>query len=154
MGSTIVPVVKSDGKIRICSDYKLTVNQSTWIDKYPLPKADDLFVSLFSGTKFSKLDLAHVYLQLCLDEKSKSLVTINTHHGLFQYNQLPFGISASPTIFQRTIDSLLQGIPNVCAYLDDILITGASEKEHLQNLYSVVQTTRSRLTVEEIKVLF
>ena len=134
----IVPVMKSDGKIRICGDYKLTVNQSARVDKYPLPKADDLFVSLSGGTKFSKLDLAHAYLQLCLDDKSKTLVTINTHRGLFQYNRLPFGVSAAPAIFQRTIDSLLQGIPNTCAYLDDIIITGKTEEEHLQNLSAVL----------------
>ena len=124
----IVPVVKSDGKIRICGDYKLTVNQSARVDKYPLPKADDLFVSLSGGTKFSKLDLAHAYLQLCLDDKSKTLVTINTHRGLFQYNRLPFGVSAAPAIFQRTIDSLLQGIPNTCAYLDDIKTHGSESR--------------------------
>ena len=46
----IVPVVKSDGKIRICGDYKLTINQAARVDKYPLPKADDLFASLSGGT--------------------------------------------------------------------------------------------------------
>ena len=95
-------------------------------------------MSLSGGTKFSKLDLAHAYLQLCLDDKSKSLVTINTHRGLFEYNRLPFGVSTAPAIFQRSIDSLLQGIPNVCAYLDDIIITGKTEEEHLQNLSAVL----------------
>lgn len=33
----IVPVVKSDGKVRICGDYKVTINQSAKIDKYPIP---------------------------------------------------------------------------------------------------------------------
>ena len=134
----IVPVVKGDGKIRICGDYKLTINQSARVDKYPLPKADDIFVSLSGGTKFSKLDLAHAYLQLCLDDKSKALVTINTHRGLFEYNRLPFGVCTAPGIFQRTIDSLLQGIPNVCAYLDDIIVTGRNEEEHLRNLSAVL----------------
>ena len=46
----IVPVVKSDRKIRICGDYKMTINQLSQVDKYPLPKADDLFVSLSGGT--------------------------------------------------------------------------------------------------------
>ena len=110
----IVPIVKSDGKIRIC---KMTINQSSRVDKYPLPKADDLFVSLSGGTKFSKLDLAHAYLQLCLEDKSKSLVTINTHHGLFEYNRLPFGVSTAPAIFQQTIDSLLQGTYSQCVCL-------------------------------------
>ena len=49
----IMPVVKGDGKIRICGDYKLTINQSARVDKYPLPKAYDIFVSLSGGTKFS-----------------------------------------------------------------------------------------------------
>jgi len=134
----IVPMLISDGKIRLCGNYKLTVNQAARVNKYPLHKVDDLFVSLSGGTKFSKLDLAHAYLQLCLEESSKSLVTINTHRGLFQYNHLPFGVSTASAIFQRTIDSLLQGILNVCAYLDDILITGKIDKEHLQNLSTVL----------------
>ena len=37
----IVPVVKSDGKIRIYGNYNMTINQSSRVDKYPLPKADD-----------------------------------------------------------------------------------------------------------------
>ena len=136
----IVPIVKSDGKIRICGDYKLIVNQSTKVDQYPLHTAEGIFTSLSGGAKFSKLDLAHAYLQLYLDDKSKKLVTINTHRGLFEYNRLPFGVSTAPAIFQRTIDSLLQDIPNVYAYmyLDDILITGKSDEDHLQNLSAVL----------------
>ena len=34
----IVPVLKKDGTIRICGDYKLTVNQAAKIDSYLLPK--------------------------------------------------------------------------------------------------------------------
>ena len=89
-----------------------------------------MFASLAGRTKFSKLDLAHAYQQVCLDESSKHLTTINTHHGLFAYNRLPFGVSTVPAIFQRLVDSLLQGIPNVGAYLDDILITGRNDEEH------------------------
>ena len=136
----IIPIVKIDGSIRICGDYKLTVNQAARVDKYPLPKAEELtlFASLAGGTKFSKLDLAHAYQQVCLDEASKHLTTINTHRGLFIYNRLPFGVSTAPAIFQRIVDSLLQGIANVVAYLDDILITGRNDEEHLQNLERVL----------------
>ena len=51
-------------------------------------------------------------------------MTINTHKGLFKYNRLPFGVASAPAIFQRTIESLLQGMKHVVAYIDDILITG------------------------------
>ena len=65
-------------------------------------------------------------------------MVINTHKGLFRYNRLPFGVSAAPAIFQRTIEGVLQGISNVCVYLDDIIITGRTEKEHLENLDRVL----------------
>ena len=135
----IVPVLKKDGSIRICGDYKVTINQASQVDSYPLPRIDDLFASLAGGKKFSKLDLAHAYQQIQLDDVSKKLVAINTHKGLFQYNRLPFGASAAPSIFQRTMETLLQGLPGVCLYLDDILITGQSDQEHLTNLSAVLQ---------------
>ena len=65
----IVPVVKTDGSIRICGDYKVTVNQAAKLDTYPLPRADDLFASLAGGKTFTTLDLAHAYQQIPLDEE-------------------------------------------------------------------------------------
>ena len=42
----IVPVRKSDGSVRICGDYRMTINQASKLDAYPLPKIEDLFTSL------------------------------------------------------------------------------------------------------------
>jgi len=73
-----------------------------------------------------KIDLSDAYLQLPLSDASKELVTINTHKGLFQYNRLHFGVASAPAIFQRTIESLMLGIPGISVYIDDILVTGSS----------------------------
>ena len=37
------------------------------------------------------------------------------------------------------MDTVLRGIPIVICYLDDILITGATEEEHLHSLDQVLQ---------------
>ena len=103
----IVTVPKSDGRIRLCGDYKVTVNQALSVDQYPLPKPEDLFATLANGHKFTKLDLSQAYLQLQLDESSRAYVTINTHQGLYQYTRLPFGITSAPAIFQRLMDTVL-----------------------------------------------
>ena len=129
----IVPVLKQDGSVRICGDCKITVNQAAKTYLFPLPRIDDLFAS-FAGQRFSKLDLARAYQQLKLDEESKKFIVINTQKGLFQYNRLPFGVLAAPAIFQRTIEGVLRGIPNICIYLDNILITGKTNTDHIKNL--------------------
>ena len=135
----VVPVPKGDGKLRLCGDYKVTVNPMLEVDKYPLPKPDDLFATLAGGKLFTKIDLTHAYQQMSLDEKSRELVTVNTHKGLYRYKRLPFGIASAPAIFQKTMDVVLQGLPKVICYLDDILITGSNDAEHLANVEKVLE---------------
>ena len=106
----IVPVVKKDGSIRICGNYKLTANRVSFTDQYPIPRIDDLLASTAKAKIFSKLDLANAYLQLELDEDSKKYVTISTHKGLFRYNRLPFGVSSAPSLFQRTMEGIVGNI--------------------------------------------
>ena len=136
----IVPIVKSDGSIRISGDYKTTINTALRSDTYPIPRIEELFAKLVKGQQFTKLDLSHAYQQLVLDPDSREYVTINTHSGLFHYNRMPFGISTAPSVFQRAMESLLADIPGVAVYLDDLLITGASVSEHLANLDRVLRT--------------
>ena len=75
----IVPVVKQDGSVRICGDYKGTVNQVSKLHNYPIPKTEDLLATLGGGNKFTKLDMSQAYQQLELEESSKKFTTINTH---------------------------------------------------------------------------
>ena len=105
MGSSIVPVPKQDGNIRLCGDYKVSVNSEMEVDQYPLPKPADLFASLTGGMKFTKLDLTSAYQQVVLDEESSKLVWINTHPGLYECTRLPFGVASAPALFERIMDT-------------------------------------------------
>ena len=135
----IVPVPKKNGKFRICGDYKVTINQELEVEQYPLPKPEDLFATLAGGKKFSKLDLSQAYQQLPLDDDSMKYVTINTHRGLYRCTRLPFGVASAPALFQKLMDSVLQDIPHVICYLDDILVTGVSDEDHRKTLACVFQ---------------
>ena len=135
----LVPVLKKDGSIRVCGDYKLTVNRVSSVDAYPLPRVDDLLASTTNTKIFTKLDLSNAYLQLELDDDSQKLVTISTHKGLYKYNRLPFGVSSAPSIFQRTMEGIVAGIPNVVVYIDDILVVGSSKEDHLRTLDIVLK---------------
>ena len=109
----IVPVVKPDGGVRICGDYKVTVNSTLEVDQHPLPNPEELFVALSGGEKFTKLDLSRAYQQILLEENSREFVTINTHKGLYRPTRLPFGVSSASAIFQSEIEQVLQAIPMV-----------------------------------------
>ena len=81
----VVPMLKKNGKVRICGDYKLTVNQAAPTKMYPLPLMEELLTAMSGGKYFSKLNLQYAYLQLPLDTASKQYVAINTHR---EYNRL------------------------------------------------------------------
>ena len=118
-------------------DYKVTVNQVLMVEEYPLPTPDELFTTLAGGKVFSKLDLSQAYLQLPVDKDSKQYLTINTHQGLYEYNRLPFGVASAPAIFQKLMDTVLQGVSGVICYIDDILVSSADEDSHLRALEEV-----------------
>ena len=113
------------------------MNQVLDVEQYPLPKPEELFATLAGGSVFSELDLSQAYLQLQLDEASTPYVTINTHQGLYSYTRLPFGVASAPAIFQKMMDTVLQGIPSVIVYIDDILVSSKDNESHLRSLEEV-----------------
>ena len=134
----VVPVIKKDGTVRLCGDFKVTLNQALCVDRYPIPRIEDIFASLAGGQHFSKLDLSNAYLQMEVEEKCRKLLTISTQKGLFRFNRLPFGVASSPGLFQKAMDQVLLGLPYTHCYLDDILISGPDEQTHLKALDSVL----------------
>ncbi|CAM4420123.1 unnamed protein product [Caretta caretta] len=139
MGHFIIPIVKKDGSLLICGDFKVTVNPVLCAEQYPLPRFDDLFAGLAGRQKFSKIDLSQAYLQMHINEKSKELFTTVTHKGLYRYCRLPFRITSAPVLFQRAMDQILCGLPGVQCYLEDILVPGRNEEDHLKNLEATPQ---------------
>lgn len=51
-------VMKKDGSVRICGDYRCTVIRSINEETYPIPTAKEIFSDLSQGKKFTTLDLS------------------------------------------------------------------------------------------------
>ena len=152
----IVPVIKRDATVWIWGDYKLALNKAAKLEVYLLPCVEDLLASLAGGKTFTNLDLSHTYLQVKLDEESMKYATVNTHRALFQYQRLLSGVTSAPALFQRLMENFLQGLPGVSIYLDDILVAGTSDEEHLHKPNKVLQrleTAGMRLKKEKCAFL-
>lgn len=112
----------------------------------------DLLSKLKNGKIFSKLDLAHAYQQVELEEPSKELTTISTH--LFKFNRLCFGIASAPGLFQNFMKAILHNLKGVVVYFDDILIFGKTMEEHHENLKVLETLEKNGLTVSLKKCFF
>lgn len=151
----VVPVPKPDGSVRLCGDYRVTVNKQLKVDQHPLPKPKDIFSSLNQCTHFAKLDLSQAYLQVPLDEESQEITTITTHKGLYRFKRLPYGIASAPAVFQSVMDKVLSGIEGVSKYLDDILIAARTRRLLLQRLNTVLSRLRmAGLKLKKTKCTF
>lgn len=85
-GTPLVPVFKSNGKIRLCADYKVTLNKYVEDIQYPFPRIEELFIALEGGQQFSKLDFVNAYNQLKVDDQTSRLLAWSTHKGIFKVN--------------------------------------------------------------------
>lgn len=151
----LVVVRKKNGTLRLCGDYRSTVNLATKASSYPLPTPEEVFSTLRGGKIFSTLDLTQAYQQLKVSESTSELLTINTIKGLYKVKRLPFGISAAPAIFQKFMESTLSGIPGVCVYLDDVIVGGASNEEHTERLELILERlANANLRISKEKCVF
>ncbi|XP_062710595.1 uncharacterized protein K02A2.6-like [Aedes albopictus] len=138
--SPMVPVLKESGDVRLCIDMR-RANQAVLRETHPLPLVDELLGSVSGAVVFSKIDIKDAYHQIEISEQSRPITTFVTKNGLYRFKRLMFGISCAPEIFQKTMENILAGLEGIIVYLDDVVLFGATEKEHNERL----QALRERL---------
>lgn len=138
--SPIVLARKKDGSVRFCVDYR-KVNSVTRKDAYPLPRIDDTLDTLAGSKLFSTLDLKTGYWQVEMADEDRAKTAFCTSEGLYEFKVLPFGLCNAPATFQRLMDRVLHGLKwhSCLVYIDDIVVVGATFKDHVHNLVCVLK---------------
>ncbi|CAI6367254.1 unnamed protein product [Macrosiphum euphorbiae] len=152
----VVPILKGDGSVRLCGDYKITINPVLNGTEYPLPKIEHLYAKIAGAKYFSKIDLKDAYQQLLLDDDSQRFTTINTIKGLFKYTRVPFGLKSSAGEFQRAIESVTSKVEGVEVFIDDIIVSGSTVAEHnarLNKLLNWLNTAGLKVKKEKCNFL-
>lgn len=138
--SPMVPLLKSDGDLRICVDMR-SANKAIKREQHPLPTMEQLIPKFRKATVFSKLDIKNAFHQIEVKEDCRHITTFITSKGLFRYKRLMFGISNAPEHFQKILENILLPCDGVVNFIDDILVFG-SEDEHDARLKHVLDVLK------------
>ncbi|GFX21685.1 retrovirus-related Pol polyprotein from transposon 297 [Trichonephila clavipes] len=120
---------------RFAIDYR-KLNGITKYPRYPFPVIDDLLTNIPHTNVMSTLDLRSGYFQLAISPRDIEKTAFITRNGTFAFLRMPFGLSGAAPNFQRAIDIILKPVIGrfVLVYMDDVIITSPSFKDHLDHL--------------------
>lgn len=158
--SPVVLVAKADGSVRFAIDYR-RLNAIATKDAYPLPRINDYLDVLGGARYFSILDALSGFWQIAMEEEpqgqcvkcgggfhndtSIQKTAFITHAGLFEWTRLPFGLTSSPSIYQRVMDEIFRGLiwKEMVVYVDDICSYAQTFQEAIERLARVLTRLRA-----------
>jgi hypothetical protein len=84
------------------------------------------------------------YHQIRIRPRNEWKMAFKTHHGLYKWMVMSFGLSNAPSMFVRFMHQVLQHYMEkfIVMYFDDILIYNPSHETHLEHLKEVFETRR------------
>lgn len=107
---TLAPLVlvkKPDGTNRYCVDFRL-LNAKTIFDAEPIPDISEIFANLANDRYFTKIDLSKGYWQIPMKVEARPLTAFITHHGLFQFKTMPFGLVNAAATFKSRYEEAVK----------------------------------------------
>jgi hypothetical protein len=120
------------------------VNAVTRFDPYPLLRIDDSAAALFVSRYFTVLDCYSGLWQVPILEEHRERTDFTVPSGYYEFNRLPFGLSNSPSNFQRLVDTVLKNLTGTerLVYID-VIVYSSTAHEHARRLSNVIRLKAS-----------
>ncbi|XP_071912457.1 uncharacterized protein [Coffea arabica] len=154
--SSIVPVRKKNGQIRVCVDFR-DLNEACPKDDFPLP-ITELTVDATTGHEaLSFLDGSSGYNQIRMAPEDEELTAFRTPKGIYCYKVMPFGLKNAGATYQRAMQRIFDDMlhRNVECYVDDLVVKSKKREDHIQDLRRVFQRLRRyQLKMNPLKCAF
>ena len=114
-------------------------------DSYPLPRIQEALESMARAAHFSTMDFKSGFWQVCMAPESQQYTTFTVGNlGFYEFTRMPFGLCNAPATFQRLMQNMLGelNLTYCIIYLDDVIVYGRMEEEHLERLRIVLEHFR------------
>ncbi|XP_053698805.1 uncharacterized protein K02A2.6-like [Sabethes cyaneus] len=121
-------IIRQKGKLRICIDPS-QVNKNLLRRTHPLSTIEEISSRICGSKWFTVLDMRKGFWQIPVSERTKKYLAFGTPWGRYTCNRLPFGLASAPEVFQKLMNSLLEGLQGVESSMDDILIHAPSKDQ-------------------------
>ena len=139
--NAVVLVRKKDGTLHFCVDFR-RLNARTKKDSYPLPQIQEALESMVGSAHFSSMDFKSGFWQIKMAPGSQQYMAFTVGNlGFYKFTRMPFGLCNAPATFQRLMQNTLGelNLTYCVIYLDDVIVFGCMEEEHLECLHMVFE---------------
>ena len=111
-------------------------------DSYPLPWIQEALESMAGLAHFSSMDFKSGFwqIQMALGSQQYMVFTVDNLR-FYEFTYMPFGLCNAPTTFQHLMQNTLGelNLTYCVIYLDNIIVFGHTEEEHLEHLRMVFE---------------
>nr|GFB76562.1 putative reverse transcriptase domain-containing protein [Tanacetum cinerariifolium] len=139
-GAPVLFVKKKDRSFRMCIDYR-ELNKLTVMNRYPLPRIDDLFDQLQDSSVYPKIDLRSGYHQLRVRDEDIPKTAFRTRYRHYEFQVMAFGLTNAPAVFMDLMNRMCKPYLDkfVIVFIDDILIYSRNKEGHANHLRIILE---------------
>ena len=139
--NVVVLVRKKDGTLHFCANLR---HLNAWIrkDTYPLPHIQEALEIMVGAAHFSSMDFKSGFWQIKMaPELQQYTVFMVGNLGFYEFTHMPFGLCNALVTFQHLMQNTLGklNLMYCVIYLDDVIVFGCTEEEHLECLCMVFE---------------